>query len=147
MTGSALAARPSATALGAYFLRLGAVGFGGPAAVVITATFVGYVVGRLPGAIAATAGMFLPAVLFTLAAAPWFGRHRNSPGLTGFVRGITAAVVGVLAGTVPLLAASAVTDPAAAAILVAALAAMVLTRLPDAVVVALGAAAGVALTV
>jgi chromate transporter len=129
------------------FLDAVTIGLVTPGPVVITATFVGYVVGRLPGAIAATVGMFLPAVLFTLAAAPWFGRHRNSPGLTGFVRGITAAVVGVLAGTVPLIAASAVTDPAAAAILAAALAAMVLTRLPDAVVVALGAAAGVALAV
>jgi hypothetical protein len=41
----------------------------------------------------------------------------------------------------------AVTDPAAAVILAAAPAAMVLTRLPDAVVIAPGAVAGVALAV
>jgi chromate transporter len=125
------------------FLDAVTIGLITPGPVVITATFVGYVVGRWPGAAAATIGMFLPAVLFTIAAAPWFRRHRGHPALTGFVRGVTAAVVGVLAGTVPMLAAMAATDAAGAAILTGALAAILLTRLPDAAIVALGAAAGI----
>ncbi|HSC25789.1 MAG TPA: chromate efflux transporter [Vicinamibacterales bacterium] len=127
------------------FLDSVTVGLVSPGPVVITATFVGYLVARLPGAIAATTGMFLPAVLFTIIAAPWFERRRQSPVLLGFVRGITAAVVGVLAGTVPLVAGGAVPDAAAAAILVAATAVMTRWRLPDPMLVALGGAGGVAI--
>ena len=127
------------------FLDAVTVGLVSPGPVVITATFVGYLVGQWPGAIAATTGMFLPAILSTIVAAPWFARHQYNPGLTGFVRGITATVVGVLAGTLPLIARGAVPDRAAGAILVAAVVLLTLRRLSDPVLVALGAMTGVAI--
>lgn len=124
------------------FLDSVTVGLVSPGPVVITATFVGFLVGRLPGAAAATAGMFLPAILFTVVAAPWFERHRHHPTLTGAVRGITAAVVGVLAGTVPLVAAGAVTDALAGGILAAAALLACTRRVPDPALMALGAGTG-----
>ena len=125
------------------FLDAVTVGLVSPGPVVITATFVGYLVGQWPGAIAATIGMFLPAILSTIVAAPWFARHHGSARVIGFVRGITATVVGVLAGTVPLIARGAVPDATALAILVGAIALMTLRRVPDPALVALGALAGV----
>jgi chromate transporter len=129
------------------FLDAVTVGLVSPGPVVITATFVGHVVAGLPGAFAATAGMFLPAVLFTVVAAPWFARHQASSALVGFVRGITAAVVGVLAGTVPLIATTAVRDTSGTVILLAAAGTMLLRRVPaDPWLVGLGALAGLLLT-
>jgi len=125
------------------FLDAVAVGMVSPGPVVITATFVGYVVAGLRGAFAATAGIFSPAVLFTLVAAPLFRRHRESPLLQGFVRGVGVTVVGVLAGTTLLVARTAVTDATTAAIAAAALALLVRwPKLPEPAVVALGALVG-----
>ena len=108
-----------------------------------TATFVGHLVGGFEGAVAATAGMFLPSILITVLVTPWFARHREHPALTGAVRGVTAAVVGALAGTVPLVLDTAVPGVAPAIILVATGLAARFARLPDPALVALGAAAGV----
>jgi chromate transporter len=124
------------------FLDAVTVGLVSPGPVVITATFVGYLVGQWPGAVAATIGMFLPAILSTIIAAPWFARHQDNSRLTGLVRGITATVVGVLAGTVPLIARGAVPDRVAAAILVVAIALMARRRVSDPVLIALGAVTG-----
>jgi chromate transporter len=111
--------------------------------VVITATFVGFVVGGLSGAVAATAGIFLPAVLFTLAAAPLLRRHGQRPRLRGFVRGVTVAVVGVLAGTTPLVARSVLVDAPTRALAAASLAALLVPRrIPEPVLVLAGALAG-----
>lgn len=126
------------------FIDAVAIGLVSPGPVVITATFVGYTVDGLSGAFTATAGMFLPAVVFTLIAAPIFQRHGAHPRVRGFVRGITAAVVGALAGSVPLVAADAVPDRPAAVL--ACLGLVLLgRRWPDPLVVLLGAAGGLVL--
>jgi chromate transporter len=129
------------------FLDAVAVGMVSPGPVVITATFVGYIVGGLRGAAAATAGIFSPAVLFTLLAAPLVRRHREAPWLQGFVRGVSVTVVGVLAGTTLLVARTAITDVPTALIALGAMAILVLwPRLPEPLLVATGALAGLALS-
>jgi len=127
------------------FVDAVSVGLVSPGPVVITATFVGQVVAGFPGAVAATIGMFLPAVLFTLVAAPFFARRGREPWVRGLVRGITAAVVGVLAGTVPLVARSAVPDLTAVLIVAGALVVLSRRAAPEPLVVAAGAAIGAAL--
>lgn len=71
-----------------------------PAPLVIFATFAGYVAGGLPGALAITAGMFLPAFAFSLIFFERLESIAENPALHRVLGGIAAAVVGVIAATV-----------------------------------------------
>jgi chromate transporter len=127
------------------FLDAVAIGMMSPGPVVITATFVGYLVGGFKGAVAATVGIFSPAVLFTVLATPVFLRYAHNKRLQGFVRGVTVTVVGVLAGTTWLVARTAVGDALTVGITILSLAALVLwKRCPDPLLVAVSAAIGLA---
>jgi len=103
------------------FLDAVAVGIVSPGPVVITATFVGYLNHQLPGAIAATIGIFTPSLIFVLLGTPLLRRYRKNGRLQGFVRGVTVAVVGVLLGTSFLVARSTIHDVVGLSILLAAL--------------------------
>ncbi|WP_290891156.1 chromate efflux transporter [Arenimonas sp.] len=70
-----------------------------PAPLVIFATFVGYVGGGPWGAVAMTAGVFLPAFAFTLVAHEPLERLVHQPRARQFLEGVTAGVVGLIAGT------------------------------------------------
>jgi chromate transporter len=65
-----------------------------PGPVVITATFIGYLVAGWSGALVATVAIFLPIYLGVVVPGPWFVRHRDSPRVQGFVKGATAAAAG-----------------------------------------------------
>ncbi len=103
------------------FLDSVAIGMISPGPVVISATFVGFVLDGLPGAVASTAGIFAPAILFTVLATPLLLRYSHHPRLRGFIRGVTVAVVGVLVGTTYLVGKTAIGDWPTAAIGVATL--------------------------
>ena len=127
------------------FLDAVAIGIVSPGPVVITATFVGYLLGDLPGALAATAGIFLPSLVFVLVGTPLLRRHRQNERLQGFIRGVTAAVVGVLVGTSFLIARSSIHDWRALALLVIAVTLLFSKwKIPDQVLVAGGALVGLA---
>lgn len=81
-----------------------------PAPLVIFATFVGYVGGGLWGAVAMTAGVFLPAFAFTLLGHDAMERWVHRPRVTEFLAGVTAAVVGLIAGTTLALLIGSVRD-------------------------------------
>src|SRR5262249_56574726 len=67
------------------FLVAVAVGMISPGPVVITATFVGYLVAGFWGALAATVGIFLPSFILVLVAAPILARHRVDRNVQGFI--------------------------------------------------------------
>src|SRR5467141_1430383 len=67
------------------FLDAVAVAMITPGPVVITAAFIGFLVARLPGALAAAAGVFLPVYLLVLAIAPYFKRISKNPQLRAAV--------------------------------------------------------------
>ncbi|HEX9563426.1 MAG TPA: chromate efflux transporter [Gemmatimonadaceae bacterium] len=81
-----------------------------PAPAVIIATFVGYAGGGPVGAIALTAGVFLPAFAFTLIGHRRFERVTDDRTVHAFLDGITAAVIGLIAVTAAGLSRVAVTD-------------------------------------
>ncbi|MDF7774219.1 chromate efflux transporter [Sphingomonas sp. AOB5] len=91
-----------------------------PAPLVIFATFTGYVAGGPAGALAITAGMFLPAFAFSLIFFERLEAIVGNPALHRLLAGVAAAVVGIIAATlVQLVQATGVriTNPLIAAIL------------------------------
>src|SRR5882757_821643 len=92
------------------FLIAVAIGMISPGPVVITATFVGYLVAGFWGALAATVGIFLPSFLLILIAAPILKRHRGNKNVQGFVKGAYAAAIGTILGASVLLGRIAIGD-------------------------------------
>ncbi|MGB8214861.1 MAG: chromate efflux transporter [Anaerolineales bacterium] len=88
-----------------------AIGQVTPGPVFTTATFIGYLLGGIPGALVATAGIFLPSFFFVAAAALLINRIRNSPWTTGFLDGVNVASLGLMLGVTIQLAATAIIDP------------------------------------
>jgi len=103
-----------------------AVGQFTPGPVLTTATFIGYLIGRLPGAFLATLGIFLPAFVFVAALHPLIPRMRRSPWLGAFLDGVNVAALGLMAGVSGQLARAALVDWVT--VLLAVLAAIVLAR-------------------
>jgi chromate transporter len=92
------------------FLVAVAIGMISPGPVVITATFVGYLVAGFSGALVATVGIFLPSFLLVLIAAPLLARYRANPNVQGFVKGAYAAAIGTILGACILLGRIAIGD-------------------------------------
>ena len=68
-----------------------------PGPIVVTATFVGYRVGGLAGALVATVSIFLPSFALVVGAAPWFGRLRARAWFVPALHGAMLSFVGLLA--------------------------------------------------
>ena len=92
------------------FLIAVAIGMISPGPVVITATFVGYLVAGFWGSVVSTIGIFLPSFLFVLIAAPLLARHRANPNVQGFIKGAYAAAIGTILGACILLGRIAIGD-------------------------------------
>ncbi len=118
------------------FLDSVAIGMISPGPVVITATFVGYLLNGFTGALAATVGIFSAPVIFTVLATPILLRYHKHPCVAGFIRGVGVTVVGVLAATTVLVAKEAIGDWLTIAIGVASLLAITLwKKLPEPLVI------------
>ena len=127
------------------FLDSVAVGMISPGPVVITATFVGYLLKGFVGALAATIGIFLAPVLFTVIATPVLLRYHKHPRVAGFIRGVGVTVVGVLAGTTYLVGTEAIGDWLTIAVFASSLFAITFwKKLPEPLVIALGGVLGLA---
>ncbi len=92
------------------FLVAVAMGMISPGPVVITATFVGYLVAGFWGAVVATVGIFLPSFLLILIVAPILMRYRTNPNVQGFIKGAYAAAIGTILGACVLLGKIAIGD-------------------------------------
>jgi len=123
--------RPSIGKIGFFFLKVGAVLYGGgyvllafleqglvqqhawltqkqlldavaigqftPGPVLSTATFIGYVLGGVPGAAVATVGIFLPSFLYVALLAPVLFRLRQSGWMAAFLDSVNACAVALMA--------------------------------------------------
>ena len=124
------------------FLVAVAVGMISPGPVVITATFVGYLVAGFWGSLMATVGIFLPSFIFVLVAAPLLARHRSNRHVQGFVKGAYAAAIGTILGACVLLGLIAIGDWLTILIAVMTLVALFLWKISNPLLMALTAAAG-----
>jgi chromate transporter len=127
------------------FLDAVAVAMITPGPVVITVAFIGYLVAGIPGAIAAGAGVFLPVYAVVVVLAPYYQKFASNAALRAFVQGVTAAAVGAIAGAVVVIARGALRDLATAAIAIVTLVVLMKWKLPEPVVIAASAVAGLLL--
>ena len=81
-----------------------------PGLVLTTATFVGYLLAGTAGAIAGTIGIFLSAFLLVGIVNPWIARLRQSAWASGFLDGVNAASLGLMAGVTFTLGRGAIVD-------------------------------------
>jgi chromate transporter len=116
-----------------------------PGPVVITVAFIGYLVAGVAGAIAAALGVFLPVYLVVIVLAPSYKHWAKNPQLNAFVRGVTAAATGAIAGAVIVLARRSIYDLPTAIIGVASLAVLFRWKLPEPLVIAVAAIVGLIL--
>jgi chromate transporter len=126
------------------FLDAVAVAMLTPGPVVITVAFIGYLVAALPGAVAAAVGVFLPVYLFVVIPFRWFDRISEHPQVQAVVAGVTAAASGAIAGACVVLARRALVDAPTVLIALGAFALSWRLRVPEPLLVAGAAVAGVA---
>ncbi len=89
-----------------------AVGQFTPGPVFTTATFVGYIVAGVPGALLATLGIFFPSFVFVAASSPLIPRMRRSAWAGSFLDGVNVASLGLMATVTWQLARAALVDGA-----------------------------------
>ena len=92
------------------FLDAVAVAMITPGPIVITVAFIGYLVAGQVGALLAAVGVFLPVYFFVVIPYPWFDRFSGNPQVRAFVKGVTAAAAGAIAGACFVLARRAIFD-------------------------------------
>jgi chromate transporter len=97
-----------------------AVGQVTPGPVFTTATFIGYLVAGVPGALVATLAIFLPGFLLVALSGPLLPRIRRSALASAFLDGVTAASIGLIAWVLYLLGKAALVDPLTVAIAIVA---------------------------
>jgi chromate transporter len=116
-----------------------------PGPVVITVAFIGYLVAGLAGATAAALGIFLPVYLIVVLLAPSYKRWAKNPQLNAFVRGVTAAATGAIAGAVVVLARRSVHDVPTIVIAIVTFAVLFRWKVPEPLLIACAAIAGLLL--
>ncbi|MFO1110750.1 MAG: chromate efflux transporter [Bradyrhizobium sp.] len=124
------------------FLVAVAIGMISPGPVVITATFVGYLVAGFWGSLVSTVGIFLPSFLFVLIVAPLLVRHRTNANVQGFVKGAYGAAIGTILGACFLLGKIAIGDWLTALVAVVALAVLFRWKVSNPLLIAATAVVG-----
>jgi len=172
-------ARPSVYRIGLFFLKVGAVLYGGgyvllafleqglvqqhgwlthqqlldavaigqftPGPVLSTATFIGYILGGVPGAAVATVAIFLPSFFYVALLAPVLFRLRQSAWMAAFLDSVNVCAVALMSGVTFRLAADALRGWTMWAIAVASLAGLLRWKVRPAWVVLAGGMAGLLL--
>ncbi|MDO9695510.1 MAG: chromate efflux transporter [Candidatus Latescibacteria bacterium] len=122
-----------------------AVGQVTPGPLFSTATFIGYLLGGVPGAMLATLGIFLPAFVFVALSGPLVPRLRRSPTAGAFLDGVVAASLALMAAVSWQIGRAAVRDVPAAILATLALLLLARTRVGSLWLVLGGGLAGLAL--
>jgi chromate transporter len=88
-----------------------AIGQVTPGPVFTTATFIGYILGGIPGSLLATLGIFLPSFIFVAISNPLIPRMRKSAWVSGLLDGVNVASLGLMAAVTWELGRASLTGP------------------------------------
>jgi chromate transporter len=88
-----------------------AIGQVTPGPLFTTATFIGFILGGMPGALIATLGIFLPSFLFVAVSNPLIPRMRRSAWVGGLLDGVNVASLGLMAAVTWQLGRASLTGP------------------------------------
>jgi len=88
-----------------------AIGQVTPGPVFTTATFIGYILAGMPGALLATLGIFLPSFIFVALSSPLIPKLRNSSFFSSLLDGINAVSLGLMAAVMFQLGRASLIDP------------------------------------
>jgi chromate transporter len=95
----------------AEFSSAVAIGQITPGPLMIMVAFMGYKIAGAAGATLGTIGLFLPSALIVLAIAKSYLRFKDLPFIQGMMRGVSLAVIGLLAAVAIDLGRSSIMDP------------------------------------
>ena len=113
-----------------------------PGPVFTTATFIGYVLKGVPGALLATLAIFLPSFFFVAISHRYIERMRSSKWFSGLLDGVNAAAVGLMAGVTIELAREAIVDVTTVVVAVVALLLLAVARVNSAWLILAGGTVG-----
>jgi len=130
----------------AQLLDAVAVGQVTPGPVFSTATFIGYLLGGVPGAIVATVGIFLPAFVFVAMSGPLIPRVRRSPVAGAFLDGVNVGSLALMVVVTWTLARAAIVDISTVALAAAGAVLLLRFHVNSAWLVLGGALIGLAIT-
>jgi chromate transporter len=116
-----------------------------PGPLFTTATFIGYLMRGVPGAVVATVAIFLPAFVLTAVLEPVIAKLRDRAVTAAALDGLNAAAVALMAGVTWFLARDAVTGVPTAVLAAGSLVALIRWRVNPVWLMLAGAAAGLAL--
>ncbi len=106
-----------------------AIGQVTPGPLFTSATFIGYILSGVPGAILATIAIFLPSFFFVAISNPYIPKMRRSVWFSAFLNGINAASLGLMAAVTIQLTQAVLVDPLSILLMIYSLALLVFTKI------------------
>lgn len=114
-----------------------------PGPLFTSATFIGYLLGGLPGALLATLGIFLPSFFLIFLIHPIASRLRQFALTSALLDGVNIAALGLMTGVLLQLAQNALVDPITVLISITAFAILLRFKINSVWLILAGAAAGI----
>ena len=121
-----------------------AIGQVTPGPLFTTATFIGFLIAGLAGALLATVAIFLPGFVFSALIGPVAARLRDRPLTASLLDGLNAGAVGLMAAVTAQLGRSALVDLPTIGLALIAVLAVTVWRVPSVLLMGVGAVAGLA---
>jgi chromate transporter len=106
-----------------------AIGQVTPGPLFTTATFIGYILGGVPGAILSTLGIFIPSFFFVAISNRYIPKMRQSIWFSEFLTGVNAASIGLMAAVSIQLARAVLVDITSIVIAILSLALVVFSKI------------------
>ena len=122
-----------------------AIGQVTPGPLFTSATFIGYILGGVPGGLLATLGIFLPSFVFVAISNPFIPRMRNSIWAASFLDGVNVAALSLMAAVTFQLGQASLIDWPTALIALLALGLLLRFKVNSTWLIAGGAVAGLAI--